>query len=146
MTLNDLQRAALVLFAAREAGPGSSLDQMRAICHVVRNRVQAGWAESFLEVLNLAPDSNANEGCELTALSPNDRRLQMLARDVDEIYYGQADDEVARMCGRIDKEHGPLLYWAFVDKPIRPWFRDTIARNPTAHPQRGILGFLYLYE
>ena len=31
MTLNDLQRAAAVLFAAREAGPEGSLDQMRAI-------------------------------------------------------------------------------------------------------------------
>ena len=147
VTLNDLQRAALVLFAAREVGPGGSVEQMKAVCHVLRNRVMAGWNEgSYLAVIDDAGEAQANEGYALGHLDLNDRRLQRMARDVDEIYYGHADDEISRMCARQDKEKGPLLYWCFVDRPVRPWFRDNIARKMEEHRQRGIVGFLYLYE
>jgi hypothetical protein len=147
MTLNDLQRAALVLFAARETGAGS-LEQMKAVCHCIRNRVMAGWSEgNWLAVIEDATEEIAR-GMNLTParLSVNDRRIQALARDVDEIYYGQAADDIAKMCARQDKDHGPLLYWHWIDRPVSPWMEQEIIRKPCEHAQRGIVGFLYLYE
>jgi hypothetical protein len=146
MTLNDLQRAALVLFAAREAGPGGSLDQMMAVCHVIRNRMAAGWADNCLEVIADAELSRGNAEGAGRRMEVKDRALGMLARDIDEIFYGHADDEVARICGRQDKERGPLLYWYFIDRPVTEWFVTNIIRKPEEHRHRGILGLMYLYE
>jgi hypothetical protein len=146
MTLNDLQRAALVLFAARKAGPKGSLDQMRAICHVLKNRMQAGWADNYLALIANADTGDGNDLSGEGQLDLNDRRLQQIAKDVDDIYFGAADDEISRLCARADKDKGPLLYWVFVDRPIKPWFRENIIARPQEHFQRGIVGFLYLYE
>jgi hypothetical protein len=146
MTLNDLQRAALVLFAARKAGPKGSLDQMRAICHVLKNRAQAGWADNYLSLIESSEDCEGNEPGSDALLDLNDRRLQQMAKDVDDIYFGAADDEISRLCARQAKDKGPLLYWVFVDRPIKPWFRENIIARPQEHFQRGIVGFLYLYE
>ncbi len=147
MTLNDLQRAAMVLFAAREAGPSACVEQMRAICHVARNRVQAGWGDWFELIENAGEFAGNAPGTMAAAkLDINDRRLQQLTREIDGIFYGDQEDDVSRMCARQDKERGPLLYWVFVDRPVRPWFSETIACQPEEHRQRGILGFMYLYE
>ena len=105
MTLNDLQRAAAVLFAAREAGPEGSLDQMRAICHVIRNRVQAQWYEDFLAAVEGSWTRRRTEDLaeKQPPLQLNDRRLGTLTREIDGIIYGQTDDEIAKLCGRQDK-------------------------------------------
>jgi hypothetical protein len=146
MTLNDLQRAAVVLFAAREVGTHGGLEQMKAVCHVLRNRVQAGWAENYLAVLEQAAGAPANEPGGEGRLDVNSRSLGELARAIDDIFYGCAGDDIAHICGRQDKEHGPLLYWAFVDRPVTGWFKENIAGKPKEHFQRGIVGFMYLYE
>ena len=146
MTLNDLQRAAVVLFAAREAGPDGSLDQMRAICHVIRNRVQAQWCEDYLEAINGDWEiSNISYGNFPVRLK--DRNLALLTKEIEGIVYGQTDDEIAKLCGRQDKEHGPLLYWSFIDRPMTEWFVQNIVRKPEEHRQRAQVGNnMYLYE
>jgi hypothetical protein len=148
MTLNDLQRAAVVLFAAREVGPNGSLDQMKAVCHVIRNQVAAGWYEDYLAAVEgtWRRKRYTELGETQPPLDSKDRRLGMLARDVDDIFYGGASDDIARLCGRQDKEHGPLLYWCFVDRPVTAWFTENVVRKPEEHFQRGIVGFMYLYE
>lgn len=148
MTLNDLQRAALVMFAAREVGPEGSLDQMKAVCHVVRNRVKAGWGDAnWFTVIENAHAAAGNEARARVVLDVNDRRLAMLARDVDEIFYGDAQDEMGQLCAKIDKDRGPLLYWVFIDRPVLDWFRDNIVRLSGTHKQRAQVGNnLYLYE
>lgn len=146
MTLNDVQRAALVLFAAREVGPAGSLDQMKAVCHVVRNRVQAPWHADWLEALEHHAPVAAHEP-DRFPLTLNDRRLGQLARDVDEIFYGGAADDIARMCGRQDKDRGPLLYWCFIDRPLAPWFSQNVIGKPGEHKQRAQVGnSMYLFE
>ena len=142
MTLNDIQRAAVVLFAAREAGSEGSLDQMRAVCHVIRNRVQAQWHEDYLAAVEAA-DQPRN----VTTLRLNDRKLGMLAKEIDAIFYGSDDGEIARLCGRQDKERGPLLYWYFIDRTVTDWFRRNIIAKPQEHRQRAQVGNnMYLYE
>jgi hypothetical protein len=149
MTLNDLQRAAVVLFAAREAGPDGSLDQMRAICRVIRNRVQAQWYEDYLAAVEGSWTRRRME--ELAEKQPplqlSDRRLATLTKEIEGIVYGQTDDEIAKLCARQDKEHGPLLYWCWIDRPMTPWFEQNIVRKPEEHRQRAQVGNnMYLYE
>jgi hypothetical protein len=148
MTLNDLQRAALVLFAAREVGPEGSPVQMRAVCHVIRNRVRAGWGDAnWFTVIEQHPRVAGN-GCGVPGeLDINDRRLAMLARDIDEIFYGEAMDEIGQLCAPPDKSSPVLLYWAFIDRPVAHWFLQNIIRQPEHHKQRAQVGNnLYLYE
>ena len=147
MTLNDLQRAAVALFAAREAGPEGSLDQMRAICHIIRNRVQAGWCEGYLDAVEMDYTVNADPQGMKGVLSLKDRNLAQLAKEIDEIFYGQDESETARICGRQDKERGPVLYWCFIDRPVTDWFKENIVRRPEEHRQRAQIGnMMYLYE
>ncbi len=138
MTLNELQRAALVLFAAREAGSTASLDQMLAICYVVRNRVRAGWAESWLEVIEAGQDSSAHAP-RSERIDINNRQLQLLIRDVDGVYFGEQQGHVYEA---VDKQ----LFWAFVDRPIQRWFEESIIRDPKNHKQRAQFGLMMLYE
>lgn len=149
MTLNDLQRAAAVLFAAREAGPEGSLDQMRAICHVIRNRVQAQWYEDYLAAVEGSWIRRRTEDAaeKQAPLQLSDRRLATLAKEIEGIVYGQADDEIAKLCGRQDEKNGPLLYWCWIDRPATPWFEQNIVRKPEEHRQRAQVGNnMYLYE
>lgn len=146
MTLNDVQRAALVLYAARQVGDDGNLEQMRAVCYIIRNRQRAGWSDgNWLTVMEEAHICAGNEPIDVK-LRVDDRRLQHLARDVDSIFYGNEDDEIARVCARQDKERGPLLYWCFVHRPIRPWFKTMIIGNPANHRNRSQIAFMQLYE
>lgn len=150
MTLTEIQRAGLTLFAAATVGPQGSLDQMKAVCHIMRNRVVAGWEDgNWLAVLgNVNVSMAAYEKSDLLiAMRLKERMLQQLAQAVDDIYFGQADDDVARVCAAQGKERGPILYWAFIDRAQVPWFTQTIVRRPQDHMQRGQVGNnMYLYE
>lgn len=147
MTANDLQRAALVLYAAREVGPEGSLDQMKAVCHIIRNRTRAGWHDSnWLTVMEQSHDVAGNAPLADVRLDLNDRRLILMARDVDDIFYGNADDEVAKACGAHGKQAPPLLYWYFMNRPPCEWFLATIIRDPANHRQRAQFGFMLGYE
>ena len=148
MTLTDLQRAALVLFAAREVGPDGSLDQMRAVCHLIGNRVRAGWGDAnWLTVIENASSVAGNQSRYADPLDVMDRKLQTLCREIDDIFYGEGADEMGQLCAAIDKDHPPLLYWTFIDRPMRPWFEENIVRQPESHRQRAQVGNnMYLYE
>lgn len=146
MTLNDLQRAELVAFAAREVGDDGNLEQMKAVCYIIRNRVRAGWSDgNWLTVMeeHFQIAGNERPDCRLRL---EDRRLQALARDVDAIFYGHEDDEVSRTCMRQDKQRGPIFYWCFVQRPIREWFKAAIIADPVNHRSRSQIAFMYLYE
>lgn len=149
MTPRDLEKAALVLFAAREA---RDLQQMKAICYVMRNRVRAGWGEgSWLTVLETADEIAAHNPVN-RKLSLNERALQLLARDIDGIYFGEADgnDEIATLCGEgrgMGGERRPApLYYCFLDLHIRDWFASHIVQDKQNHRNRGQLGFMMLFE
>jgi hypothetical protein len=146
MTLNDVQRAALVLYAARQVGADGNLEQMKAICYIIRNRQRAGWGDgNWLTVLEEAPNCAGNDPVD-ERLRLEDRRLQALARDIDMIFYGQEDDEIARACSRQGKEIPPIFYWCFIHRPMREWFERVIAKDPDNHKQRAQIAFMYLYE
>jgi hypothetical protein len=93
LTLNDINRAQLALFAARAASAGAALEVMKMIALCVRNRVRQGWHDGqWLTVMEHADEAEANLPGPRVYLDPNQRPLQRMMADVDDIYYGQRDE------------------------------------------------------
>ncbi len=163
MNFAAFERAQVAAFAYREARSTGSLDCMRAICFILRNRVQSAWGDggwlSVMEgALNVAaheePEPNVpmNDGARK---STSDRLLQMIVRDVDDIYLGSDsfDDRVRQVvCGDNPsaklghKDWKPALYYSFVDRRLRPWFVENIIHRPQEHAHIGQIGPMMLYR
>lgn len=149
MTQKDVDRVLLTLYAVREAGPRGSLEQMKAICYCLRNRVRAGWGE-WMDVIENADETNAHASELTTPIDPNSRTYQRLLRDVDDIYFGQSsisstgggEDLENSLC---DSQH-LCCYWSFVNRAILPSFAETIVRDPANHPNRATMGTMMFYE
>lgn len=159
MTINDLQRAALALYAAKAAGEGAPLEEMRAICICVRNRVWGGWFDgSWLTILEHAQEVEANERGEGFYLDPNSRALQRLISEVDDIYYtgrvGKSPTyEKKTMAQAFAPAGGDLAdaldrccYWYYLNRPVRPWFKKNILDRPAQHPPRPQMGLMMFFE
>lgn len=131
---------------------------MRAICFVLRNRVRAGWCDSsWLHVIastevevRKARHDNPTAPPVTTALPmiASDRLLQMIIRDVDDIYMGQdrSDDSTRLMVVGDNPPKTSALYYMFVDRPVSAWFAENIVRKPAEHPQTGNIGPLMLFR
>jgi hypothetical protein len=156
MNFAAFERAQLAAFAYREARRSGSLDCMRAVCFVLRNRVKSAWGESsWLAVMESAAAVAAHELAPDQEPSNNDRLLQLMVRDVDDIYMGQEhfDDRVAQVVcdhnpgGRMGQANWkPALYYSFIDRPFRPWFVENIIQKPAEHAQTGQIGKMMLYR
>jgi hypothetical protein len=149
MTQKDVDRVLLTLYAVREAGMRGSLEQMKAICYCLRNRVRAGWGD-WMEVLAEAETNNAHASDEHFPIDTNSRTYQRLLRDVDDIYFGHSDPASTEEGGTVesslcDPQH-PCCYWAFTDRPMLPHFAETIVRDPENHPNRATMGVMMFYE
>ena len=162
MTQNDINRAALALFAAREAGQGGSLEQMKAIAYCMRNRLKQGWHDGqWLTALEHADDYRANLPASRVYLDPSSRALQRMIADVDDIYYGSRYDSAGRDQGTpkqpvaqnfatapsdIEEALGKSCYWAFTDRAFSPWFEQNILKRPEDHPMRTQMGLMMFFE
>ncbi len=154
MTINDTQRVMMVLFAAREVGADKNLDAMRAICYVMRNRVRAGWHDgSWMRCLENAEEVAAHPGPSNHRLDPDDRNLQRLMYEIDDIYFGHesqgwnAIDATKDQQGTtIESAIGTSLYWMFLKRPLRDWFKDKIIADHENHPQRTQLGLMMFFK
>jgi hypothetical protein len=140
MTIDQLQRAHLLLFAHREASASGSIDAMKAVCYIVRNRVRAGWHDgSWIDVIENADDVAGNEPAARATLDVYSRTFQMLMQSVDDIYYSSASDPVE---AAVDE----ALYYQFADRPMRTWFTENILRHPQQHARRAHIGTLVLFN
>lgn len=169
MTLNDVQRAALAMFAARAAGQGGSLEQMKAIAYCVRNQVKAGWWDGkWLVVMEHAYEAAGNHPEPGFPLDPDNRALQRLVADIDDIYYGGRTEEgstsiysVARAKppvgpapaqrfapdgGDLEQAIGKCCYWAWINRPFTPWFQKNILDRPEKHFNRTNMGLMAFFE
>lgn len=177
MNFAAFERAQAAAFAYREGRHTGSLDCLRAILFILRNRVRSGWGRaSWLAVMEAAGEVAAQDcviriGASMSGdeiansirkglqdavpvpLTSDDRLLQMIVRDVDDIYLGQEpwDDAVRQVvCGEgaqsslrqpsLRKDWKPVLYYNFVDRPPRPWFVENIIQKPAEHPHVGQVG------
>lgn len=191
MNFAAFERAQVAAFAYREARRTGSLDCMRAVCFILRNRVKSAWGDgTWLSVIaashltaasfdpfvmgeiapnamptaQLADTGFANPlagkadwdaiGRAVSGFKSDDRLLQLMVRDVDDIYLGQDnfDDRVrTTVCGEGrealgNKEWKPVLYYSFVDATPRPWFVANVIRRPQEHPHVGQIGSMMLYR
>lgn len=161
MTNADAQRAALVFFAYREAGPGASLEAMLAICYIIRNRVKLQWEDgNWIRVIERANLHSAHSAidCPNVEIDPESRQYQRLLREVDDIYYGgggygdgnakamdTSEGGLSLFDSMCERKH-ERLYWMHTDRPVKVWFRDNIVRDSQNHPQRGVLGTMMFFE
>lgn len=164
MNFAAFERAQVAAFAYRKARHTGSLDCMRALCFILRNRVKSAWGDgtwlSVMEAAHLMEATHDNgAGIELADGKAQgigtDRLLQLIVRDVDDIYLGQDnfDDRVRQVvCGDNanakpgHKEWKPALYYCFVDRTPRPWFVENIIRRPNDHAHIGQIGPMMLYR
>jgi hypothetical protein len=140
MTIDQLQRAQLLLFAHHEAAATGSVDAMKAVCYIVRNRVRKGWHESsWIDVIENAEQVSGNEPGPQPRLDVYSRSFQMLMQSVDDVYYSSASDP-------IEAAVGEALYYQFADRPMRAWFDYNIIRRPQQHARRTHIGTMVLFN
>jgi hypothetical protein len=151
MTQKDVDRVLLVLYAVREAGEGGSLEQCKAICYCIRNRARAGWGE-YMELINNltnGADETAAHEPSSYAVDPQSRVYQRLLRDVDDIYFGHSLKDSDAGMDLEDSLCAPkheCLYWAFLNRPMKPQFAEAIVRDGKNHPNRATMGLMMFYE
>lgn len=161
MNFAAFERAQVAGFAYQQASYTGSLDCVRAVCFVLRNRKMAHWGDgTWLSLLVTHPMVSAtfesftlgNVASAGEGFKGDDRLLQMIVRDIDDIYLGQEpfEDRVRQVVsgdrGEIGKKKNPgALYYAFVDREPRPWFKENIIKNPSEHAPMGNVGKLLLY-
>jgi hypothetical protein len=140
MTLQQFERARLAQFAHEEAAHTGSLDAMRAICYIMRNRAKAGWYEgTILSVIEAAHESAGNEGqYERVPIQAGDRNFQLLLHHIEDIYHGTAQDPVRDTVG-------DCLYYTFANRTERGWFVDNVIRDAGNHPRRASFGLMFLF-
>jgi hypothetical protein len=138
----------LVRYAVQAVGPRGSLEQMKAICYCLRNRVRAGWGE-WVEVIESAGESLGNEPFERVPLDTSSRAYQRLLYDVDDIYFSHGNMESSEgptledsLCA---KDH-PCFYWMFLNRPMLQSFKDNIASQPKNHPSNVTMGTMMFFE
>jgi hypothetical protein len=140
MTIDQLQRAQLLLFAHQEAAATGSLAAMKAVCFIIRNRVRKAWHDgNWIEVIEHADEVAGNDATPRPALDVYSRAFQMLMQAVDDIYYSSASDDVEKVVNE-------ALYYQFVDRPMREWFTEHIIREPTNHARIAHIGTMVLFN
>jgi hypothetical protein len=151
MTQSDLNKAALAMAAARWAGEGASLEQMKAICYCIRNRVKAGWGDgNWLTVLEEAEDCMGNLPGPRVKLDPNGKAFSRLLRDIDEIYYGGGRHDA--LAGSLPDEETieealkDAKYWFFLKEPPSAWFVERIIHDPENHREAASLWTMLFFE
>src|SRR6266567_5776174 len=122
---------------------------MKAIAYCIRNRVKAGWHNGeWLTIMEHSEEVDANLPGARVVLDPNNRVLQRLISDIDDIYYGARENSresqiktpvaqrFAPESGDLEDAIGKSCYWLRVNEPIQSWFKEQIIDHPEEHPNR----------
>ena len=142
MNLATFERAQVAAFAYCRARHTGSIECMRAICYVLRNRLRAGWGNgSWIHLIEHSADIDGNVVQRSQEIDPQDRLLQLLVRDIDDIYLGQSSDDTRTVI-----EDNKALYYVFIRDPISDWFRDKIIRDPVNHARIAGIGPIDFYK
>jgi len=80
-----------------------------------------------------------NVGTGWLELDTQDRLLQLLVRDIDDIYMGTSEDDTKRVVQ-------DALYYQFIDQPPNPWFVKHIVQDPKEHPRVAQVGPLAFFR
>jgi hypothetical protein len=139
MTLDQFQRAQLFAYAYQQALHTGSLAAMKAVAYIIRNRVVAGWHDgNWIEAIQRAQDVSGNEPTEQPLFDCYSQTFQILARTIDDIYFGQIDE--------IGRTVDGALYYQFINRPLRDWFYAHVLLDQKAHKRRAIIGSMMVYD
>jgi hypothetical protein len=136
MIPKDFTAAQAALFAFRH-GRDNSLNGMRAMAFVLRNRAQAGWLNGdWLEIISKDPEVSATE-VQPAAVFPDVREpsFQRLMHTIDDIFSGSEADELT----------SGALYFARLNEVDRTWFKEKILANPLQHWRVAQVGTITLF-
>jgi hypothetical protein len=141
MNFASFERAQVAAFAYRIARRSGSIDCIRAVCYVLRNRNRAGWGDgNWLSIMEGHKHVAGNVETEPEiALDPNDRLLQLIVRDVDDIYLGNSMDDTRGVVQ-------DALYFQFIDLPATEWFVENIVRDPANHARIAQVGPIAFFK
>jgi N-acetylmuramoyl-L-alanine amidase len=130
---NDLQSLALCIW--KEAR-GDGMEGMRAVAHVVANRVVEWYGSGEGSVHNAVYAKN-----QFTSMSvPSDAQFNLEPEDGNVLYRG-----ALAICGTVldgtdDDLTNGALYYANLQNASSDWFDENIVRDPTHHPQTAVIG------
>ena len=131
MTHENFIKARLVMFAWAEAGHMGGKDNPLAVCHVIANRVEAGWKNGdWLQVLADAPRVAAAIPPIGLPQDPRTAGFRSLLFGVDDIYHRRAEDSLTQ----------GALYYAQLHNGNRRWFQTNILDRPDLHPRVAKVG------
>jgi hypothetical protein len=137
MTTDTAVKAQLAFFAYAEANHTGSLDSMRAVCFIIRNRVRAGWAGAdWNRVINHAPTHTAHDA-RISRPSFESDIFRRLLLEIDEIYSGGSADNLTE---------GGTYYCDVTGRAIRPWFAENIVQQPANHPRVAQVGMIHIFK
>lgn len=145
MNQKDVDRVLLVRYAVQEVGARGSLEQLKAVCFCLRNRVRAGWGE-WIDVIQDADGKRCNEPLEPTLIDLSNRAYQRLLHDVDDIYFGMGNpSDGYTFEDAICNTDQPAFYWLFLDRPMSDWFKVNISGHPENHPNTCTMGSMLFF-
>jgi spore germination cell wall hydrolase CwlJ-like protein len=132
LTLPELYLTVLLAICLWREARSESLDGIRAVAWVIRNRHLA-WKKDWDDVIATRNQfsSMGTRGDPQLTLWPDDdaAQFQTILQTALEVYLGEGEDPT----------HGALYYWN-PRTATSKWFRDKIAGNPREHPRTAELG------
>lgn len=134
VNLETYTRAQMARFAIEEGARHGGINNMLAICHVLRNRVFAGWGDWVDVTLRAAEKRATIYPSELPNLKTNNVRV-LLSR-IDEIY-AKTD--------MIDLTGGALFYMD-QNYPVEDWFMKEIVDKPEEHKRVAHIGPVWFFK
>jgi hypothetical protein len=138
-----------IALKAYQDGFSEGLDGMRAICHVLKNRVDAGWwGGSWIDVLSHHRDySYRVEPYPDTLPDPRVYSFQCLLQEVNRIFNGSQPDDILVPANPSFASHvyKPALYYGRLDQITSDHFLDDISRRPDIHPRISQVGMLFFF-
>ena len=130
-------------------GFSEGLDGMRAVCHTLKNRNEAGWwGGNWTDLLsNHRMYSARIEPYPDTLPDPRIYSVQCLLQEIDGIFSGAQKDDVTVPANPSFQAnvYKPALYYARLDLISNPWFLENISRNP-AHSRIAQVGQLFFFS
>lgn len=141
MTFESYIKGRLMDFVIEEAYANGGVEPMLAVAQVVANRVKAGWqGGDWIRVIDTAPEYRGTlQNKSIIRVDPRDGNFRELMRQIDDIYYGTADDS------NVNTRDGKSLYYAELHNINREWFTDHILNDHTTHPRIAKVGQLTFF-
>lgn len=142
MLAENYIKAMLANYAYKEGARYGGIDNMLAVCHVIRNRMDNGWyGGDWLAALDNAPEVAANEPGEdeempTPPINLRDVATRRFLDKVDYVFDGSAPDLMT----------DGALYYGDLKRPRRLWFVQNITANLDEHPHVATVGPVWFFR